>query len=38
MPVILGTGFSDFGVKVVKEDKRVFLEMLELKLHILAKL
>lgn len=34
---ILGVGFFDVGVKIVKEDKWVFLEMVELKLYMLVK-
>lgn len=37
MPEVLGTCFSDSGAKAVNEEKWVLLEMLEMKLHILAK-
>ena len=37
MPEILGAGFPDSGAKAVNEEKWVIPEMLEMKLHTLAK-
>lgn len=37
IPEISGIGFSDSGAKDVNKEKSVLLEMLEMKLHILAR-